>query len=200
VTAPATPHGPPGDRLRIWDRPVRLLHWLLAASVAASWCTDESRLTVHLVAGYAALAVVAARLAWGVAGGATARFSGFVQRPAATWRYARQVWRGTEPRYLGHNPLGGWMVLALLGGVAATGITGWLYTTDAFWGLAWLDRLHRGLAWTVLGLVALHLGGVAVTSLRHRENLVRAMVTGRKTRGEPPAADAGRIGPDDRGP
>jgi cytochrome b len=192
--APGASGVPSADSLRVWDRPVRLLHGLLALSVAVAWCTDESRLAAHLAAGYAAAAVVAARLLWGVAGSATARFAGFVRRPAATWRYAREVWRGTEPRYLGHNPLGGWMAVALLGSVAATGATGWLYTTDAFWGLAWLDLLHRGLAWTVGGLVALHLAGVAFTSLRHRENLARAMVTGRKPRGGSPAADADRIG------
>nr|WP_233168483.1 cytochrome b/b6 domain-containing protein [Xylophilus sp. ASV27] len=177
---------PPGTDdagVRVWDRPVRLLHWCLAASVAVAWLSTEGFFGWHEPAGYLALAVVAARILWGVLGGrGAARFGSFVRAPAATWRYALQVWRGTEPRYLGHNPLGGWMVLALLGCVAATSVTGWLYTTDMFWGMAWLDRLHRALAWTVLVLVALHLAGVLFTSLRHRENLVAAMFSGRKRR------------------
>lgn len=199
MNAPRTPVRARGPALRVWDRPVRLLHWLLAAAVATAWCTDEHRLAVHQAAGYVALGAVAARVAWGFLGNAAARFGGFVRSPGATWRYAAQVWRGREPRYLGHNPLGGWMAVALLLGVAATGATGWLYTTDAFWGLAWLDLLHRGLAWTVAALVALHLAGVCFTSLRHRENLVRAMVSGRKPLGDAPAADADRLRIDDAG-
>ncbi|XAH23655.1 cytochrome b/b6 domain-containing protein [Xylophilus sp. GW821-FHT01B05] len=178
---------------RVWDRPVRLLHWSLAASVAAAWLIGEEQLPWHEAAGYTALAVVAARLLWGACGSRSARFTSFMRAPAATWRYALQVWRGTEPRYLGHNPLGGWMVLALLGCVAAASVTGWLYTTDMFWGMAWLELLHRGLAWGVLVLVALHIAGVLFTSLRHRENLVAAMLSGRKRSGAPEAVDAEEI-------
>jgi cytochrome b len=85
-----------------------------------------------------------------------------------------------EPRYLGHNPLGAWMVLALMGCVIGLALTGWLYTTDRFFGDETVDAVHQVLAWTLLALIAAHLLGVIFTSLRHRENLVRAMFDGRK--------------------
>ena len=72
------------------------------------------------------------------------------------------------------------MVLLLMLGVMAVGLTGWLYTLDMFWGMAWLELLHRALAWGLVGLIALHVAGVVFTSLRHRENLLTAMLTGRK--------------------
>jgi cytochrome b len=87
---------------------------------------------------------------------------------------------GCAPRYLGHNPLGGWMVLALIAAVIVVGATGWLYTTDAYWGEAWLEDLHDASAKALLALVALHVAGVIATSLLHRENLVAAMIHGRK--------------------
>ncbi|WP_236698345.1 cytochrome b/b6 domain-containing protein [Xylophilus sp. Leaf220] len=173
----------PAPAVRVWDLPVRLLHIVLAAAVAGAWLTGEETLRWHEAAGWAGLAAVAARLAWGARGGRFARFGTFVRGPAATVRYAAQVLHGTAPRYLGHNPLGGWMAVALLAAVAATGITGWLYTTDAFWGMAWLDWLHRALAWAVLALVGLHVAGVVFTGWHQRENLVAAMVHGRKRGG-----------------
>lgn len=188
MTAPPPPDAAP---IRVWDRPVRLLHWTLAAAVAVAWCTGEETLRWHEAAGFTAAGAVALRTAWGFGARGAARFASFVRSPAVTWAYARTVLGGTEARYRGHNPLGGWMVVALLATVAAACITGWLYTTDAFWGLAWLDLLHRGLAWAVLLLVPVHVAGVVLTGRRHRENLVAAMVTGRKRRGGEETADAG---------
>jgi len=86
----------------------------------------------------------------------------------------------TGGRFIGHNPLGGWMIVALLIIIAAAGLSGWLYTTDAYWGVKWVADLHEALSDILLGLVALHLGGVALASFRHRENLVAAMLHGRK--------------------
>ena len=164
---------------RIWDRPQRLLHWALVLAVAAAgavaWLPRW-----HEGAGLVALAAVGLRLAWGWRGGPYARFAQFVASPRATWYYARALRRGQERRYLGHNPLGGWMVLALLACVAGLSLTGWLFYTDAFWGDAALLGLHQALAWTLLALVVLHLAGVVFTSLRHRENLALAMLSGSK--------------------
>ncbi|MDB5857999.1 MAG: cytochrome [Ramlibacter sp.] len=172
-------HGAP--RVPVWDRPVRLLHWLLVGAVAAAWLTTLGLAGFHRAAGYGAAAIVVARIAWGFLGNRHARFSRFVLGPAATAAYAARVLAGREPRYLGHNPLGAWMVVALLACVAALGLTGWLYTsTDLFFGEPWLEDLHAILAWLLLGLIALHVAGVAFTSLRYRENLLRAMVDGAK--------------------
>lgn len=101
--------------------------------------------------------------------------------PRHTLRHASAVLRRREPRHLGHNPLGGWRVVALLACVVVLAASGWLYTTDAWWGDPDLEALHRLLAWLLLGLVGLHLaGGGPHASLRHRENLVAAMIGGRK--------------------
>lgn len=165
---------------------MRLLHWSLVAAVAAAWTTRSRLGPVHEWLGWAAAAIAAARVVWGFRGGHYARFRQFVRPPAATGRYARAVLAGRAPRYLGHNPLGAWMVLALLACLCALTLTGWLYTTDWLWGYGWLARLHAGLGWLLLVLVALHVGGVAFTGWQHRENLIAAMCSGRKA---PPRGD-----------
>ena len=88
--------------------------------------------------------------------------------------------RGTEPRHLGHNPLGAWMIVALWLSVIVLCVAGWLCTSDALWGDETVETLHVGFAWGLLGLIALHVGSVIFTSLRQRENLVRAMLDGEK--------------------
>ena len=167
----------------MWDLPVRLLHWALVLCVAGAWFTRDGMAAlheVHEVLDYAALAIVVARLIWGFTGSRHARFGQFLRGARPTLRYLRLVAAAQAPRYLGHNPLGGGMVLALLGCVAALGFTGWLYTTDMFWGYGWLANLHAGLGWLLLALVGLHVAGVLFTSWQHRENLVAAMFSGRK--------------------
>ena len=109
-----------------------------------------------------------------------ARFVQFVRSPGEVAGYAGALLDGREPRYLGHNPAGGLMILALLAGLSVTALTGWLYTTDAFWGSEAMENVHEAAATLMLGLVVLHVGGVVLASLRHHENLVRAMFTGRK--------------------
>jgi len=173
---------PAAERLRVWDPAVRAFHWTLVTGIAVAWITGEGWPRLHDTAGYAVLAAIAFRLAWGVFGPAAARFGRFVRGVRATRAYAAKVLRRAEPRYLGHNPLGAWMIVALLATAFGAGITGWLYTTDRFWGVAWMEALHEGLAWLLLGLIALHLGGVAFTSLRQGENLVAAMIHGDKPR------------------
>lgn len=166
--------------VRVWDRGVRLLHWSLVGTVATAWATGDAASLAHEAVGYATLAIVAARLAWSARGAPSSRFSTFVRAPRATLAYARTWWAGAEPRHLGHNPLGGWMIVALLAAVAACASTGALYATDALWGYKWLAVLHEASAWTVLALAALHVAGVAHASWRHGENLVAAMWHGRK--------------------
>jgi cytochrome b len=169
-----------GDRIKVWDPLVRIGHWTLVASIAAAWFTREGNHELHEAIGYVALAVIAVRLVWGFIGPRYARFSQFVRGPAATLRYAGLTLRGREPRHVGHNPLGGWMIVALLLMVALTALSGVLYTTDRFWGVEWVEDVHEGLANTLLVLVAFHVAGVIVESLRQREDLVGAMFHGRK--------------------
>jgi cytochrome b len=166
--------------MKVWDRPVRLLHWAGVLALASAWVTSARWTRWHEPIGYAVLGLVAARLAWGFVGSRHARFASFVRRPRTTWTYLRLIRAGREPRHLGHNPLGGWMVVALLACTFATGATGWLFTTDRFWGDELVACAHGIFAWTLLGLVVAHVAGVLFTSLRHRENLVAAMFNGTK--------------------
>jgi len=170
--------------VRVWDRIVRVLHWALVGCVALAGLSLVDALGVpgwHQPAGYAALAIVLARVVWGFAGRGAARFAQFVRGPRATLHYLRLLLQGREPHLLGHNPLGAWMVLTLMACVIALAVTGWLYTTDMFWGSEAVEDLHRALAWALLMLVAMHVAGVIFTGLRQRENLVAAMLHGRKT-------------------
>jgi cytochrome b len=169
--------------MKVWDPAVRLLHWTLVLAVAGASASLLSAWPwggLHQPAGWLALAVVVLRLAWGLVGSRQARFTSFLRSPRATLAYARLALRGHEPRHLGHNPLGGWMIVTLLATLGGICITGWLYTTERFWGVGWVENLHEGLTNVLIVLVVLHVGGVIFSSLRHGENLVAAMVHGRK--------------------
>ncbi len=179
----------PARSLRVWDLLVRLMHWALVAAVAVAWLSTQHigiPASWHEPAGYGALSVVVLRLIWGWVGSPQARFAHFVRGPRLTWAYARAVLSRTDARHIGHNPLGAWMVLALLACVGGITTTGWLQTTDRYWGSEALENMHTTLAWLLLGLAALHVAGVGLTSRHHRENLVLAMLDGRK---RPPSRD-----------
>ena len=171
--------------IRVWDPFVRSFHWALAASFAVAWISSENMEGVHDAAGYIAGGLVLLRILWGFAGPRYARFAQFVRRPGTVIDYLRAIGRGSERRYIGHNPAGGAMIVVLLAAVVATAVSGWLLTTDAFWGSTVMQRGHSLFAHGVLALVVLHLAGVALASLRHHENLVRAMVVGLKRPAEP---------------
>ena len=173
-------HDTGSPAVRVWDPLVRIGHWALVACVAAAWITHEGGHVWHERFGYATLVIVAIRLLWGVVGPRHARFARFVRGPAATLAYAGRTLAGNEPRYIGHNPLGGWMIVALLLCIVLAGASGWLYTTDAFWGVEWVEEVHEFFANALLVLVALHIAGVVFASVRHGENLARAMLSGKK--------------------
>ncbi len=167
-------------KVKVWDAPVRILHWALVCCVGAAWWTGSAIGPLHDYLGYGVAAIVLTRLAWGFAGSPYARFGQFVLPLAASWAYLRQAARGRAPRHLGHNPLGGWMVVALLSCLGLLVLSGWGLTTDLLWGYSWPVLVHLVLAWLLVALVVLHIAGVFFTSWQHRENLVGAMITGLK--------------------
>jgi cytochrome b len=169
--------------VKVWDPWVRIAHWSLVVFVLTAWLTGEkikSAGPLHEWTGYAVLALTGLRLVWGWIGPRYARFRDFIAGPVRTLAYTGALLRGREPRYLGHNPLGGWMIVALLATAALASLTGWLSITDRYWGVAWLQDLHHVLGDTLIGLAVFHVVGVAYTSVRHRENLAAAMWTGIK--------------------
>ena len=179
----------------VWDPLVRVFHWSLVASFTVAYLSGEGEmLDLHAWSGYIIGGLILFRLLWGMVGPRHARFADFVFTPATVLAYGRDLLRGQAQRYLGHNPLGGAMVIALLlmltlatvTGIALYGATeaagplaGIMRGTSHGFGEA-LEEVHEFCSNLTLLLVALHIGGVLISSLLHRENLVRAMVTGRK--------------------
>ncbi|MCO8146558.1 cytochrome b/b6 domain-containing protein [Rhodovulum tesquicola] len=203
----ATTHDVPQtiEAVRVWDPLVRVFHWGLVAAFATAWLTADELQPVHEVAGYAVAGLVAVRLVWGLVGSRYARFAQFLKRPGETLAYLGDMSRGRERRYLGHNPAGAAMIVALLVTLSGTAFTGWLMeepdrlamlpSMPAIVAPAWadddghehgargedaLEEIHETLANLLLLLAALHVGGVVLASLRHHENLARAMLTGDK--------------------
>ncbi len=174
--------------VEVWDPALRCFHWCLVGSFTIAWLSADNLDTIHEWSGYAAGALIMFRLLWGFAGPRYARFRQFVRTPAHVLAYLSDLARGRESRFIGHNPAGGAMVLALMAAMASLAVTGWMSTLDMFWGSEWLEEIHEFMANFMLVLVGLHVAGVLLASLRHGENLVRAMVNGRKR-----AAESGDI-------
>lgn len=166
-------------RIKVWDIGVRLFHWTMVASVASAYFLAEQRV-LHRRLGYVVIALIGFRLIWGLIGTHHARFVNFVPGPRRFFGYLRDMARGREARYLGHNPAGAAMIVALLITLAAVGGSGYMLGMDAWFGVEWVEDAHKLLVNLLLGLVALHVGGVVLSSRRHRENLVLAMLTGEK--------------------
>jgi len=166
--------------VKVWDPFVRLFHWSLVGLFAFAFVTGEEWMKAHILAGYAIAALVAVRLVWGLIGSRHARFSSFVAGPRTTLEFLRDTLRMKARRYLGHNPAGGAMVVTLLAALAVIVSTGYAMTTNAFWGVEWVEDLHVTTVYLTLGLIALHVGGVVLASIEHAENLVGAMITGLK--------------------
>jgi cytochrome b len=169
----------------VWSAAVRLGHWALAASVLTALWLHEGG-PWHERLGYGALAVATWRIAYGfITSDRYARFGHFVRGPRKTWAYAVALAAKTEPHHTGHNPLGAWMILALLAAVLLAAASGALFTTDRFWGNETVLLLHTVAGWSLAVLVPLHVAGAVFTSWRQRENLVKAMVTGEKVVQQP---------------
>jgi cytochrome b len=157
----------------------------LLAGVAAAGFTRHGFGVTHDWLGYFTMMVVFVRLIWGFAGSTYARFSQFIRAPSQVLSYAKSLSSRGRKRYIGHNPLGGYMSFMLWMLVLLVCASGWLYTTDRYWGIEWVETTHRVLTNTLLIFVGLHITGVIVSSWHDRENLVTAMLHGKKR----PASD-----------
>jgi cytochrome b len=168
-------------RILVWDAPVRVFHWLMVLSFAGAWLTAESERfrLLHVTLGYTMAGLVAFRIVWGLIGSRHARFSSFVRGLRAVAAHLGSVLRGRPERHPGHNPAGAVIIVALLVLTLAAAGSGWANYNEIAGD--WLEDVHEAAATTMLFVVLLHVAGVIATSLLHRENLVRAMITGRKT-------------------
>lgn len=176
----------PGARTKVfrsilvWDVPTRMFHWLLVLSFTGAFLTADSERTrdIHVALGYIVLGLLAFRLLWGFAGTRYARFSSFLFRPGDVLAYLLSLFKGKPTHYVGHNPAGSvaiWLLL-ILGLVSA--VSGVLVYQEI--GGDAIEELHDVSSYAMLAVVAVHVLGVLVSSLMHRENLVRAMITGYK--------------------
>lgn len=170
----------PQTHVKVWDPLVRLFHWVTVTGIALDYFVFTDGEKLHQWTGYAVASALAIRIAWGLFGPGHANFRSFVRGPGIVLSYLKSAVGGHPPRHLGHNPAAGAMILALMTMIIVISVSGWMQTTDAFWGVGWVQETHR---WTVnilLGLVVLHASAAVAESFRHRENLVWAMITGFK--------------------
>jgi cytochrome b len=168
------------SRIVVWDLPVRVFHWLLALSFAGAFVTAESERVrdVHVALGYTFMGLLAFRIVWGLIGSRHARFASFVRGPRAVMRYLASLASGRPEHHAGHNPAGGWAIVAMLVLGLAVAASGYFVYSDM--GGRALEALHEGAANAMLALVIVHVVAVLASSVVHRENLVAAMITGRK--------------------
>jgi cytochrome b len=176
-TAPTAPTPP---RILVWDVPTRVFHWLLVFSFAGAWITAESERwrLLHVTLGYTMAGLLVFRVIWGLVGTRHARFGDFVRGPRAVVRYLRAMLRGRPEHHIGHNPAGALAILALLLLGAGVVASGWAAYNQV--GGEWLEEAHEIASTLMLLVVGVHVAGVLLASRLHRENLVRAMITGRK--------------------
>ncbi|WP_430424591.1 cytochrome b/b6 domain-containing protein [Phenylobacterium sp.] len=173
--------------LKVWDLPTRLFHWALVAAIVLAFLSSEEDSALaqwHQAAGWIAGVLIVFRLVWGFLGGEHARFTDFL-RPERLVSHVGDLLRRRPAAELGHNPLGALAVVAMLALVAGSVVTGITLLTGGG------EDLHEALAYGLLAVIGVHVVGVIVMSFATRENLVRAMVTGRKPSDRHPgAADA----------
>ena len=181
------------EAIEVWDPLVRLFHWSLTAFFCLAYFLEGEWLNMHSHAGYTVFLLVVFRIVWGVIGPRHARFSDFVSPPGTAIAYLKQLVNSTAKRHIGHNPAGSAMIVALLITLSVTTLSGMaLFATEgsgplaatfvAFWPGHVLAEVHEIATDFTLVLVIVHLAGVLLTSLRHKENLTRAMITGSKRR------------------
>lgn len=168
--------------VRVWDPFVRVFHWSLVSCVVLNFFVIDDGETAHQAIGYIASALVVARAIWGFVGGEYARFDNFFPTPARMRAHLAALRGGKHPFHPGHSPLGALMMLALMALVLALGLSGFLQTTDAFWGDEQVQEIHEVLGSLLIALAGLHAVVAIVMSRLERVNLVAAMITGVKRR------------------
>lgn len=200
------------QQMYVWDRFVRTFHWSLVGLVCLSYLTGEEEHWLHTYSGYAIFTLISLRVIWGFIGSEHARFADFVYSPGAIARYIGSLTSASPKHYLGHNPAGGIMVIALLLALFATTLSGMKLlaveegkgpfagqlttihrayadsgddkdndqTGEEHEGEEFWEEVHEASVNILLLLVATHLVGVVLSSWRHKENLVKAMITGNK--------------------
>jgi cytochrome b len=188
--------------IKVWDLFVRIFHWTIVVCFFIAYITEDEVMWLHELAGYTILVFVIARVLWGVVGTRFARFSNFIYKPSTVKQYFKDILHFKSKRYLGHNPVGGVMVILLLvmlvltswSGMEAEGIS--LFADNTFnieiiksaiadddhenGGSEVWEEIHEFFANATLFLIFLHVAGVIFSSIVHGENLVRSMITGRK--------------------
>lgn len=168
----------------VWDPFVRIFHWSLVAAFAVAFYTHASEWdrVVHVRAGYVAGSLLLCRVVWGFAKNGYASFHSFPLAPIQAFKHVYHLLHGNARRYIGHNPIGGLIIYAMLiTGITAVG-SGWLVFNEG-WLIdqpQFLQNIHFYSTWTWLGLVISHVLGVITESLVHQDNLIIAMFTGRK--------------------
>ncbi|MFB9266149.1 cytochrome b/b6 domain-containing protein [Bradyrhizobium erythrophlei] len=166
--------------VQVWDLPLRLWHWTLAVFVLVAWWTPNRFDGLHRLAGYGVIALLIFRLIWGFAGTRYSRFRTVGVRLRAAPRYLWNLRRGITGRYIGLNPAGTAMLVALLTLLAISAVSGAMQVTVSFFGVWWVEDTHTYSSDIVMILVVLHVLGAVVVGVLQRQNLVRAMITGRK--------------------
>ena len=167
-------------RLKVWDPFVRIFHWSLVAGFGANALVLDDDGKAHQWLGYAVVVLVLLRVLWGLVGTRYARFTSFPPSLSQSTAQLREMIGGIRNIHVGHTPLGALMIYNLLLSMLVIGISGWLMTTDMFWGLEWPEELHEAsVAWAELS-VLMHVAAVVFESWRTSVNLPRAMITGCK--------------------
>ena len=168
------------QRILVWDLPTRVFHWALVLSFTGAFVTAESERwrDIHVLLGYTVTGLIVFRLVWGFIGTRYSRFAEFVRSPVYVIRHLAELLREQAVHPVGHNPAGAIAILLLLLLGTACGVSGWAIFEDS--GGDWLDELHELTANAMLAVVFAHIVGVLFSSYLQEENLIAAMITGRK--------------------
>ena len=186
--------GAADQKTRVWDVPVRIFHWALVLLIVSQIVTVSiggNAMEYHLLGGYTILTLVLFRIVWGLVGSHHARFTNFVRGPLSVFRYARSLFGAGHEQHAGHNPLGGWSVIAMLASALVQVVSGlfaddeimttgplWKYVSDDVASL--FGVIHETNALVLLTLICVHMGAILFYLVKKKENLIVPMFSGVK--------------------